>query len=50
MQDSVRRAKVLNVVRVSSGNFLKMLDFLVFGYYASSIGKTFFSSGDHLRP
>jgi MFS transporter, MHS family, citrate/tricarballylate:H+ symporter len=47
MLDSVRRAKVLNVVRVSSGNFLEMFDFMVFGYYASSIGKTFFPSGDH---
>jgi hypothetical protein len=36
------RAKVLNVVRVSSGNFLEMFDFMVFGYYASSIGRTFF--------
>jgi MFS family permease len=37
-----RRARVLNVVRVSSGNFLEMFDFMVFGYYASSIGRTFF--------
>jgi MFS family permease len=36
------RAKVLNVVRVSSGNFLEMFDFMVLGYYASSIGSTFF--------
>ena len=36
------KAKILNVVRVSSGNFLEMLDFMVFGYYASSIGRTFF--------
>jgi metabolite-proton symporter len=42
MQDSERRAKVLNVVRVSSGNFLEMFDFMVFGYYAASIGHTFF--------
>jgi MFS family permease len=42
MQDSERRAKVLNVIRVSSGNFLEMFDFMVFGYYAASIGHTFF--------
>jgi MHS family citrate/tricarballylate:H+ symporter-like MFS transporter len=32
-------------VRVSSGNFLEMYDFFVFGYYASAIGKTFFPTG-----
>ena len=42
MHGTERRAKVLNVVRVSSGNFLEMFDFMVFGYYASSIGRTFF--------
>lgn len=42
MHSTERRAKVLNVVRVSSGNFLEMFDFMVFGYYASSIGHTFF--------
>jgi metabolite-proton symporter len=30
------------VVRVASGNFLEMYDFMVFGYYAPAIGKTFF--------
>jgi MFS transporter, MHS family, citrate/tricarballylate:H+ symporter len=34
------------VVRVSSGNFLAMYDFMVFGYYASAIGKAFFPSGN----
>jgi len=33
------------VVRVSSGNFLEMYDFMVFGYYASAIAHTFFPSG-----
>jgi hypothetical protein len=42
MHGTERRAKVLNVVRVSSGNFLEMFDFMFFGYYASSIGRTFF--------
>jgi MFS family permease len=37
-----RRARVWSVVRVSSGNFLEMYDFMVFGYYASAIGRAFF--------
>jgi MFS transporter, MHS family, citrate/tricarballylate:H+ symporter len=41
-----RRAKIWSVVRVSSGNFLEMYDFMVFGYYASAIGKAFFPSGN----
>jgi len=38
------KAKVWAVIRVSSGNFLEMYDFMVFGYYASAIGKAFFPS------
>ncbi|MDQ2667451.1 MAG: MFS transporter [Gemmatimonadota bacterium] len=30
------------VLRVASGNFLEMYDFIVYGYYAVYIGKTFF--------
>ena len=30
------------VVRVASGNFLEMYDFMVFGYYAAGIGRAFF--------
>jgi MFS transporter, MHS family, citrate/tricarballylate:H+ symporter len=30
------------VVRVSVGNFLEMYDFMVFGYYATAVGRTFF--------
>ncbi len=37
-----RRAKVWAVVRVCSGNFLEMYDFMVFGYYAPEIAKAFF--------
>jgi MFS transporter, MHS family, citrate/tricarballylate:H+ symporter len=44
-QGSDRRDKIWSVVRVSSGNFLEMYDFFVFGYYASAIGKIFFPSG-----
>src|SRR5712672_1900461 len=41
-----RSAKIWSVVRVSSGNFLEMYDFMVFGYYASAIGRAFFPSGN----
>ena len=40
-----RREKIKAVIRVSSGNFLEMYDFMVFGYYAAAIGKTFFPKG-----
>jgi len=39
------KSKTWSVIRVSSGNFLEMYDFMVFGYYASAIGKAFFPSG-----
>jgi metabolite-proton symporter len=38
----VRRQKLWAVVRVASGNFLEMYDFMVFGYYASAIARAFF--------
>src|SRR6516162_10740377 len=31
-----------SVIRVCTGNFLEMYDFMVFGYYAAAIGHTFF--------
>jgi MFS transporter, MHS family, citrate/tricarballylate:H+ symporter len=40
-----RTDKIASVIRVSSGNFLEMYDFFVFGYYASAIGKAFFPTG-----
>jgi MFS family permease len=40
-----RKWKSWSVVRVTSGNFLEMYDFMVFGYYASAIGATFFPGG-----
>lgn len=39
-----RKSQAWSVVRVSSGNFLEMYDFMVFGYYASAIGQAFFPS------
>src|ERR1700732_1909645 len=41
-----RKSKIWSVIRVSSGNFLEMYDFMVFGYYASAIGRAFFPSGN----
>jgi MFS family permease len=38
--------QVRAVIRVSSGNFLEMYDFMVFGYYAAAIGRAFFPSGN----
>ena len=40
-----RKDKIWSVIRVSSGNFLEMYDFFVFGYYAVAIGRTFFPTG-----
>src|SRR5260370_1311551 len=41
-----RNGKIWSVIRVSSGNFLEMYDFMVFGYYATAIGHAFFPSGN----
>src|SRR6202022_1018702 len=40
-----RKSKIWSVIRVSSGNFLEMCDFMGFGYYASAIGRAFFPNG-----
>ena len=40
--DVTRKAKIKAVIRVASGNFLEMYDFMVFGYYAVAIGETFY--------
>jgi MFS family permease len=42
---TAKKSKWLPVVQVASGNFLEMYDFMVFGYYASAIARTFFPSG-----
>ena len=36
------RAKIKAVIRVASGNFLEMYDFIIYGYYATYIAHTFF--------
>jgi MFS family permease len=40
------RSRLGAVIRVASGNFLEMYDFMVFGYYASAIGAAFFPGTD----
>lgn len=44
MTPEVRRKKIGDVLRVSSGNFLEQYDFFVYAYYAKEIGQTFFPS------
>ncbi len=39
------RSRLGAVIRVASGNFLEMYDFMVFGYYATAIGAAFFPAG-----
>jgi MFS transporter, MHS family, citrate/tricarballylate:H+ symporter len=35
-----------DVLRIASGNFLEMYDFMVFGYFAAAIGQAYFPAGD----
>ncbi|AJC22209.1 MFS transporter [Pandoraea pulmonicola] len=39
-------SKIATVIRVTSGNFMEMFDFFLFGFYATYISSTFFPSGD----
>ena len=41
-----RVSEAIAIVRVASGNFLEMYDFMVFGYFAAAIGRAFFPGGD----
>jgi len=43
-QAQAKSSKLGAVLRVTSGNFLEMFDFFLFGFYASYISKTFFPS------
>ncbi|GGC88389.1 MFS transporter [Undibacterium terreum] len=40
------QSKFGTVLRVTSGNFMEMFDFFLFGFYATYISKTFFPAGD----
>src|ERR1022692_2409438 len=44
MNTQVKDSKVRSVIRVSSGNFLEMYDFMVFAYYATYIAREIFPS------
>ena len=46
MTPAERRAKLGAVIRVASGNFLEMYDFIVYGYYATYIAKTYFPASN----
>ena len=39
-------SKLATVLRVTSGNFMEMFDFFLFGFYARNIAETFFPSTD----
>lgn len=40
------QSRLSTVLRVTSGNFLEMFDFFLYGFYATYISKTFFPSDD----
>lgn len=40
------QSKLSSVLRVTSGNFMEMFDFFLFGFYATHISKAFFPSGN----
>ena len=41
---TAKHSKLSTVLRVTSGNFLEMFDFFLYGFYASYISRTFFPS------
>lgn len=41
-----RESKFLTVIRVTSGNFMEMYDFFLFGFYATYISKAFFPASN----
>ncbi len=45
-EPQARHSKLGAVLRVTSGNFLEMFDFFLFGFYASYISRTFFPSSN----
>jgi MHS family citrate/tricarballylate:H+ symporter-like MFS transporter len=46
MQAKAAQSKLAAVLRVTSGNFLEMFDFFLFGFYATYIANAFFPAGD----
>jgi len=45
MASASKSSKLATVVRVTSGNFLEMFDFFLFGFYATHIARAFFPAG-----
>jgi metabolite-proton symporter len=43
---TTKGSKIGNVIRISSGNFLEMYDFMVYAYYASYIAREIFPSSN----
>jgi len=46
MSNQAEPSKFATVIRVTSGNFIEMFDFFVFGFYATYIAQTFFPTHD----
>ncbi|NEX62893.1 MFS transporter [Noviherbaspirillum galbum] len=46
LSSTVRASKLTTVLRVTSGNFLEMFDFFLYGFYATYISKEFFPAGN----
>lgn len=46
LSPKVTQSKLAAVLRVTSGNFLEMFDFFLFGFYATYIAKAFFPAGN----
>jgi len=45
---NVRSGRAMDVLRVASGNFIEMYDFMVFGYFAAAIGSAYFPGSSEL--
>ncbi len=43
-----RPGRAMDVLRVASGNFIEMYDFMVFGYFAAAIGSAYFPGSSEL--
>src|SRR5260370_38961498 len=48
MDANAGSSRLATVVRVTSGNFLEMFDFFLFGFYASHIAHAFFPSDNEI--
>jgi len=46
MAEIQRSSKIGAVIRVTSGNFIEMYDFFLFGFYANAISKAFFPAAN----